>query len=144
MSEVYLGLGTNLGNKADNIAGAIRNIEELIGDVVRQTALYGTKPWGFESDNDFVNAVVCVETRLSPHEVLAMTQQIERSMGRTEKSENGIYHDRIIDIDILLYDEQHINEPTLMVPHPLMMERDFVVEPLSEIADMEKIRKIIG
>lgn len=128
-----MGLGTNLGNKADNIAGAIRNIEELIGDVVRQSALYATKPWGFESANDFVNAAVCVDTELSPRQLLAMTQQIERSMGRTEKSKDGVYHDRLIDIDILLYGKQHINEPDLKIPHPLMNEREFVMIPLKEI-----------
>lgn len=142
--KVYLGLGTNLGDKEKNIAKAIENIGELVGDVVRQSALYGTKPWGFTSENDFINAAVCVETTLSPQEVLKITQQIEQAMGRKVKSENGEYHDRIIDIDILLYGEEHIESPSLMVPHPLIMQRDFVVKPLSEIADMGKVRKIIG
>lgn len=142
--KVYLGLGTNLGDKEKNIAVAIDKIGELVGDVVRQSALYGTKPWGFASENDFINAAVCVETALSPYEVLTATQQIERSMGREEKSKNGEYHDRIIDIDILLYGEVHINDSMLTVPHPLIMQRDFVVKPLSEIADMEIVKKIIG
>ncbi len=142
--KVYLGLGTNLGDKEKNIAKAIENIGELVGDVVRQSALYGTKPWGFTSENDFINAAVCVETTLSPQEVLKITQQIEQGMGRKVKSENGEYHDRIIDIDILLYGEEHIESPSLVVPHPLIMQRDFVVKPLSEIADMEKVKKIIG
>ena len=133
MTSVYLSLGTNLGDKERNIAEAINKIGELIGDVVRQSALYTTKPWGFESANDFVNAAVRVDTELSPRQLLAMTQQIERSMGRTEKSKDGVYHDRLIDIDILLYGKLHINEPDLKIPHPLMNERDFVMIPLKEI-----------
>lgn len=133
MTSVYLSLGTNLGDKERNIAEAINKIGELIGDVVRQSALYATKPWGFESGNDFINVAVCVDTELSPRQLLAMTQLIERSMGRTEKSRDGVYHDRLIDIDILLYGKLHINEPDLKIPHPLMNERDFVMIPLKEI-----------
>ncbi len=142
--KVYLGLGTNLGDKEKNIAKAIEKIGELVGDVVRQSALYGTKPWGFSSENDFINAAVCVETTHTPQEVLKITQHIEQGMGRKEKSKDGEYHDRIIDIDILLYGEEHIDSSSLVVPHPLIMQRDFVVKPLSEIADMEKVKKIIG
>lgn len=134
--NVYLGLGTNLGDKEKNIADAIGRIKELVGDVVRQSALYATEPWGFESENQFLNAAVCVETTLTPRQVLHATQRIEKEMGRTEKSENGEYHDRVIDIDILLYGDLHVEEPDLHIPHPLMRERDFVMVPLNEI--MEK------
>lgn len=133
MTRAYLGLGTNLGDKNMNIAAAIEKIGELIGDVVRQSALYHTKPWGFDSDNEFVNAAVAVDTTLSPRGLLAATQQIEREMGRMEKSKDGVYHDRIIDIDILLYGDRQVNEPDLVIPHPLMHERDFVMKPLGEI-----------
>lgn len=136
MTRAYLGLGTNLGDKEGNIAAAIEKIGELIGDVVRQSALYHTKPWGFDSDNEFVNAAVAVDTVLSPRELLAATQQIERSMGRKEKSKDGVYHDRIIDIDILLYGDRHVSEPDLVIPHPLMHERDFVMKPLGEIINV--------
>lgn len=136
MTRAYLGLGTNLGDKEGNIAAAIEKIGELIGDVVRQSALYHTKPWGFDSDNEFVNAAVAVDTALSPRELLAATQQIERSMGRKEKSKDGVYHDRIIDIDILLYGDRHVSEPDLVIPHPLMHERDFVMKPLGEIINV--------
>ena len=129
----YLSLGTNLGDKRKNIAEAINYIGELVGDVVRQSALYETEPWGFRSDNRFVNAAVCVDTRLSPRRLLEVTQRIEREMGRTLKSDGGEYHDRIIDIDILMIDDLVINEPDLHVPHPLMEERDFVMIPLKEI-----------
>ena len=128
-----MGLGTNLGDKHANILKAIDEIEKLIGTVVRQSAFYETAPWGFDSPHQFVNAAVCVQTKLSPRELLATTQGIERLMGRKEKSVDGQYHDRIIDIDILLYDEVHIDEPDLKIPHPLMHGRDFVMVPLREI-----------
>ena len=128
-------MGTNLGDKRKNIAEAIKNIGELVGDVVRQSALYETEPWGFRSDNRFVNAAVCVDTQLSPRQLLEVTQRIEREMGRTLKSDGGEYHDRIIDIDILLYGDLHIDEPDLKIPHPLMHERDFVMTPLNEIME---------
>lgn len=131
----YLSLGTNLGDKRKNIAEAIKNIGELVGDVVRQSALYETEPWGFRSDNRFANAAVCVDTQLSPRRLLEVTQRIEREMGRTLKSDGGEYHDRIIDIDILLYGDLHIDEPDLKIPHPLMHERDFVMTPLNEIME---------
>lgn len=131
----YISLGTNLGDKRKNIAEAIKNIGELVGDVVRQSALYETEPWGFRSDNRFVNAAVCVDTQLSPRRLLEVTQRIEREMGRTLKSDGGEYHDRIIDIDILLYGDLHIDEPDLKIPHPLMHERDFVMMPLNEIME---------
>ena len=131
----YLSLGTNLGDKRKNIAEAIKYIGELVGDVVRQSALYETEPWGFRSDNRFVNAAVCVDTQLSPRRLLEVTQRIEREMGRTLKSDGGEYHDRIIDIDILLYGDLHIDEPDLKIPHPLMHERDFVMTPLNEIME---------
>lgn len=130
---VYLSLGSNLGDKEANILRAIEKIQEMIGDVVRQSSLLRTEPWGFESDNMFVNAAVCVETMLTPHELLFKTQQIERELGRTHKSVNGEYHDRIIDIDILLYDDIVVDDPDLKIPHPLMKERDFVMIPLKEI-----------
>ena len=128
-------MGTNLGDKRKNIAEAIKNIGELVGDVVRQSALYETEPWGFRSDNRFVNAAVCVDTQLSPRRLLEVTQRIEREMGRTLKSDGGEYHDRIIDIDILLYGDLHIDEPDLKIPHPLMHEREFVMTPLNEIME---------
>ena len=83
--------------------------------------------------NAFLNAVVMVKTECSPREVLRWTQYIERLLGRREKSKDGIYHDRTIDIDILLYDDLTINEPDLVIPHPLMYDRDFVMTPLREI-----------
>lgn len=132
---LYLGLGSNLGDKQQNIAMAVEKIEELIGHVECQSALHITEPWGFQSDNMFVNAAVKCVTILSPHEVLEKTKDIERHMGRTTKSVDGTYKDRIIDIDILLYDDMEINDPDLVIPHPLMHQRDFVMKPLNEIID---------
>ena len=131
--KVYFSLGSNLGDKEGNIRAAISRIGELIGEVDRQSTLLATEPWGFESDNTFVNAAIRCTTSLSPFEILNITQNIERAMGRTLKSVDGQYHDRIIDIDILIYDDLHITTPQLTLPHPLMKERDFVMIPLKEI-----------
>ena len=131
---VYLGLGTNLGDKEQNLRMSIKKIEEQIGNVVTLSAIYATAPWGFSSENSFLNAAVCVETTLLPLQVLEETQRIERELGRTEKSVNGLYADRLIDIDLLLYDDRVMDAEGLILPHPLMTERRFVMEPLSEIA----------
>ncbi|EFI72519.1 MULTISPECIES: 2-amino-4-hydroxy-6-hydroxymethyldihydropteridine diphosphokinase [Segatella] len=133
MHTVYLSLGANIGNRKRTIREAIEKIEEMVGVVVRQSTLYETKPWGFESPNDFINACICVETGLLPHQLLLTTQNIEKELGRIGKSVNQEYHDRVIDIDILLYDDLSIDEPDLKIPHPLMNERDFVMKPLQEI-----------
>lgn len=133
MHKVYLSLGSNLGDRKYEIKRAVELIGERIGAVERVSSLYETEPWGFSSDNMFVNAAVCVSTRLTPRALLEATQAIERDMGRTVKSVNGQYHDRTIDIDILLYDNIKVDEPDLKIPHPLMNERDFVMKPLKEI-----------
>lgn len=135
MTKLYLGLGSNLGDKEENIHKAIKLIGERVGLVVRQSSLITTEPWGFESENSFVNAVILCETELTPREVLHVTQKIEREMGRKKKSTNGGYADRCIDIDILLYDDLRVDEPDLQIPHPLMLKRDFVMIPLREIRD---------
>ena len=118
--QVYLGLGSNLGDKAWNLSEAIRLIGERVGQVVRQSSFIETEPWGFQSDNSFLNAVILCETDKTPREVLLLTQQIERDMGRRQKSVSVGYIDRTIDIDILLYDDLTVDEPNLKIPHPLM------------------------
>ena len=130
---VYLGLGSNMGNRREMLDTACLRISELIGPVVRQSAYYESEPWGFESENLFLNAVVCCHTTLTPRQLLRTTQRIERQLGRKQKSKNGEYHDRPIDIDILLYDDLTVDEPDLKIPHPLMYQRSFVMEPLKEI-----------
>jgi 2-amino-4-hydroxy-6-hydroxymethyldihydropteridine diphosphokinase len=130
--KVYLGLGSNLGDREDIIRKAISLIGERVGLVIRQSSLIETEPWGFASEHPFLNAVALFHTTLSPRELLVTTQAIERELGRKEKSVSH-YADRPIDIDILLYGDEHIDEPDLKIPHPLMGERDFVMRPLHEI-----------
>ena len=134
--QVYLGLGSNLGDCRKNLERAIRMIGDKVGRVLRQWSFIGTEPWGFESKHKFMNAVILCETMKTPREVLLLTQQIERDMGRKKKSVSGGYADRPIDIDILLYDDLTIDEPDLKIPHPLMHERDFVMIPLNEISKL--------
>jgi 2-amino-4-hydroxy-6-hydroxymethyldihydropteridine diphosphokinase len=140
MHRVYLGLGSNLGDREVNIQQAIRQIDERVGQVTRRSSLIETEPWGFESENRFLNAVVLCETEKTPRQVLRLTQKIERELGRKSKSctsylvpRTSNYADRPIDIDILLYDDLTVDEPDLKIPHPLMHERDFVMIPLNEI-----------
>ena len=120
ISKLYLGLGSNLGDRKKNLACAIRLIGERVGKVLRVSSFVETEPWGFESKNNFLNAVICCETELTPRQVL-----------QTEIN----YQDRPIDIDILLYDDLIVDEPDLKIPHPLMQQRDFVMIPLNEIKD---------
>ena len=135
--QVYLGLGSNLGNRWENLEQAIRFIDEQVGTVTRQSSFVETEPWGFQSDHRFLNAVILCETDKTPREILRLTQQIERDMGRhknvNRRLTNRNYTDRPIDIDILLYDDLSVDEPDLKIPHPLMHERDFVMLPLREI-----------
>lgn len=133
MAIAYLALGTNIGNKRRNMITAAALLAERVGDVLALSGFYETEPWGFQSDNTFLNAALQLETGLPPLELLKATQEIELEMGRTQKS-NGAYHDRIIDIDILLYDDLILQTSELTLPHPLMHERQFVMEPLAEIA----------
>jgi 2-amino-4-hydroxy-6-hydroxymethyldihydropteridine diphosphokinase len=132
--KAYLGIGTNLGDRAANLHYAVDQINEQAGHVLACSSFIETEPWGFASDNAFLNAVVEIDTLHTPHELLHITQAIEREMGRTHKSAGGVYSDRIIDIDILLYEDLVVNEPDLTIPHPLMWQRSFVYEPLLEIA----------
>lgn len=137
--KVFLGLGSNLGDRQAHLTQAISLIDEKIGSVTRQSSFIETEPWGFESAHQFLNAVILCETKKTPREVLQLTQQIERDMGRRKKSVSGGYADRPIDIDILLYDHLIVDEPDLKIPHPLMYERDFVMKPLNEISKSRNI-----
>lgn len=136
---VFLGLGTNLGDKETNMLNALEEIKRRIGEITSLSSFYASEPVGFESENTFLNAVCCVQTQLSPSEVLSVTQEIERYLGRTQKSINREYHDRTMDIDILLYDNLCINTPELTIPHPFMKDRDFVMTPLKEILDSQSL-----
>jgi len=122
-----------MGDRERNLHEAIRLITDRVGQVTRQSSFIETEPWGYESSNRYMNAAVRCETTKTPREVLLLTQQIERDLGRKTKSVSGGYADRTIDIDILLYDELTVDEPDLKIPHPLMHQRDFVMIPLREI-----------
>ena len=135
MHTIYLSLGTNLGSREDNLERALHLLQEQVGALLRRSSVHETTPWGFESSHMFLNLCVCMATLLSPLQLLATTKQIERQLGRTQKSVHGHYADRLIDIDILLYDDAHINEPGLVIPHPHMYEREFVMMPLNEILE---------
>lgn len=130
----YLSLGTNLGNKEENLRRSMQLIEKQVGRLFVRSAFYVTAPWGFHSENTFLNNAVGVRTVLAPLSLLEVTQQIEQTLGRTCKSANGVYHDRPIDIDILFYDDLVTKSERLTLPHPLLHQRTFVLEPMNEIA----------
>lgn len=134
MATLYLSLGTNLGDRRSNLETALTHIAHEVGTVISSSDVIETEPWGFDSSNSFLNMAVKVETLLQPLEVLHATQDIERQMGRSEKSVNREYKDRLIDIDLLLYDDIVMNTPELTIPHPLMYQREFVMKPLLQIA----------
>lgn len=134
MATLYLSLGTNLGDRQKNLSLALELIGREVGTVVSASDILETEPWGFDSSNSFLNMAIKVDTPLKPLEVLHVTQEIERKLGRTQKSVNKEYHDRLIDIDILLYDDLVMNTPELTIPHPLMYQREFVMKPLAQIA----------
>ncbi len=135
---LFLSLGSNIGDREQLLRRAIALIGERVGEVQRVSSFIETEPWGFQSEHPFLNAACMVLTTLSPEQCLEATQQIERELGRTEKSRDGIYHDRPIDIDLLLYGDLRLSTPTLTLPHPHMQERDFVMIPLREIYDNVK------
>lgn len=136
---IYFGIGTNLGNRKANLQTALQLLDERVGEQLACSSVYRSAPQGFVSDNEFANIVAVYETEYSPEEVLLLTQQIERDMGRTRKSVNGVYHDRVIDIDLLQARGDEANEAIrrsgerLTLPHPRMQERDFVMIPLREV-----------
>ena len=133
-NTVYLGLGTNTGDKRENLTRAIEKLSLVLGCCKGVSTFLETEPWGFDSNNTFLNCVVAFDTTISPTRLLDITEKIERELGRTTKSTGGTYHDRIIDIDILFYGNEIIESPRLTIPHPLMHLRDFVLEPLAMIA----------
>ena len=134
MPALYLSLGTNLGDRRSNLETALELIGREIGTVVLASDIIETEPWGFKSSNRFLNMAIMVETAMQPLDVLHAAQEIERKLGRTHKTVAGKYHDRPIDIDILLYDNLVMNTPELTIPHPRMYEREFVMKPLLQIA----------
>ncbi|MBO4905489.1 MAG: riboflavin biosynthesis protein RibF [Bacteroidaceae bacterium] len=135
MTDLFLGLGSNLGDRKAALQGALHLLAEQVGELCECSELVETEPWGYQSQNKYVNAVARFRTELTVGEVLEVTQAIERELGRTVKTAaDGVYTDRVIDIDILLYGSSVIYSPALRVPHPRMWQRQFVMEPLSSLS----------
>ncbi len=139
MSKVYFSIGANLGDRVANIEKSISLIIVEIGQIISRSTNYKTKPSGFESDNVFINIALVVDTNLSPREVLDRVWAIEESIGRVKNKfidleQKRSYSDRLIDIDILFYDNLTYCDEHLIIPHPHICKRSFVLEPLCEIA----------
>lgn len=128
---IFLLLGTNLGDKSQNLANAMTLIRENIGAIRQKSTVYKTAAWGKTDQPDFFNMAIEVVTLLAPLEVLQMTQQIEKQMGREKREHWG---ERLIDIDILLFEDIRVNTPALTIPHPELINRRFALVPLHEIA----------
>lgn len=132
MSFVYLSLGTNLGERELNLKSAIKEIGAL-GSIIQISAVYETEPWGFSSENKFLNMVVEIQTNIPACQLIKECLNIEAILGRTRGSAWG-YESRIIDIDILFFGDEVVNQDKLTIPHPYIQERRFILEPLNEIA----------
>lgn len=134
MPTAYIALGSNLDDPRHQLLEAIRRMRIAGLQVYSIAPFVETHPVGFASEHLFLNSVVAVHTVATPEELLAQLQEIEREMGRRHKSHGGIYSDRVIDLDILIYDQRVVTTPELTIPHPRMCERAFVLQPLSYIA----------
>lgn len=133
---IFLSLGSNLGNRMDNIESARRILLQSVGQLVVSSPVYESEPWGFKSDHWFLNQVVKMKTMLQPFPLMEKMLEIEEQIGRERKEEG--YTDRLIDLDILFYDDFVINGKVLTLPHPGVADRMFILKPLREIApDME-------
>ena len=131
---VYLGLGSNLGDRQAYIKQALALIADRAGTVFLVSDYFESPSWGYVSPNNYINVAVGIETVLEPEQLLAVTQEIERTMGRQANTVNGEYHDREIDIDILLFGDLIMSTETLTIPHPQLHHRAFVLHPMNEIA----------
>ena len=132
MQNIYLGLGTNLGNRQTHLKKALYYIERLLGTIIATSNIYETQPWGIAEQPSFLNMVVEVQTYQSPQNTLSTILTIEQFIGRVRLTKWG---SRAIDIDLLFYGEEVINEPNLKIPHPYIPQRNFVLVPLKEIAE---------
>lgn len=134
MTTLYVSLGANIGDRAANLRRAIDEMTQRVGRLITVSAFYETEPVGFSSPHRFLNAAAAFSTSLDAMTLLHITQQVERTLGRTHKSHDGQYADRPIDIDLLLLGNQVLHNEELTLPHPHLHERAFVLEPLAEIA----------
>lgn len=134
--EVYIGIGTNLGDKLVNISKATDLIQREIGDVLKKSNIYESDPWGFESKEVFLNAVVQLETVETLESTLRKCLIIEESMGRVRESTKG-YTNRLIDLDVLLCEQEEISNKILNVPHMHNLKREFVLRPLMDVLNFK-------
>ena len=132
-SRVIIGLGSNLGDRFAALSRALKLLKEEAGDVIAASSVWETEPWGFDADDQFLNMVVVLETSRQPRQLMQLFRSLEGRMGR-KRSGGGKYESRIIDIDILLWQDKVISMPGLEVPHPKLAYRRFVLEPLYEVA----------
>ena len=136
-NDVVISIGTNLGNKIDNVRIALEQITKL-SDIEFKSKIYLSEPWGFESKNSFLNMAVLVKTSYQPKELLMELKKIENEMGRLKKVKNE-YEDRIIDLDILIFDQKKINSNELIVPHPRIRTRKFSILVLKDLFHNQRI-----
>lgn len=142
MSKGYIALGTNIGDTVNNIKKAVEALDLLpFTSVLKQSKLYETDPWGYENQCCFLNAVVLVETQLSAAALLGGLLGIEAAMGRVRSIKNG---PRIIDLDLLMFDDLVINTQELVLPHPGLMQRAFVLRPLCDICDDDVLKNALS
>jgi 2-amino-4-hydroxy-6-hydroxymethyldihydropteridine diphosphokinase len=132
MPTAYIALGTNLGDKPHNLQAALGHLAESVGTLSAVSSVHTSEPWGYASPHSYLNQVVRIRTDLRPLPLLQALQDIERQMGRPSKAAPG-YEDRIIDLDIILYDNLHLETDRLTLPHPHYRQRPFVLDPLNEI-----------
>lgn len=131
LNLIYLLTGSNIGDAVSNLLQASQQIQLQIGEVIARSSLYKTSPWGTIQQDDFLNQVLCVQTVYSPDDVMQRLLQIEQQMGRVRSVKNA---PRIIDIDVLFYNNDVYSSALVTIPHPLLHERKFVLQPLSELA----------
>jgi len=131
-ARVFIGVGTNLGNRMEHINRAYSLLESMVGKIRLRSSVYISPPWGFEADQDFYNTVIELETILDPHALLIALKAIEVKMGRVKTKATG-YESRIIDLDIIDFDKQVLIGDNLQLPHPHLHRRGFVLWPLQEI-----------
>ncbi len=137
MSKALLGIGTNIGDRLANIDNALEALKKIPGlNVIRVSHIYETKPWGFKEQQNFYNAVIEVETELTPNALLGVCLGVEAGLGRVRVFKNG---PRVIDVDLLLYENEVSDTKELKLPHPFIKERDFVLVPLKDLYDDLKI-----
>ena len=132
MSRVYLLLGSNIGNRKETLSKACKLIARNTGVILSSSGVYESVSWGFKSNNHFLNQVLLIETEYSPQHLLSEILNIENILGRVRKSKH--YESRVIDIDILLYDDKIVEDINLKIPHPRLHQRNFALVPLVEIA----------